>query len=201
MGKTLKNVRLLDQKRRMRKIALERRAKLVASMNTSKSAELLRANVISLCKPSPKTSIAVYWPFRDEIDVTPLLNQLNSMGCNCLLPVIMRRKEPLQFCEWKPGDILQVSRFGTLEPNLTHSTVTPEILITPLLAFDSAGYRLGYGGGYYDRTLAELRKHFSILAIGAAYGCQKFESIPHDQFDQRLDAVVTEKGVHHISKD
>ncbi len=75
------------------------------------------------------------------------------------------------------------------------------ILITPLLAFDNAGYRLGYGGGYYDRTLAELRKHFSIFAIGAAYGCQKFESIPHDQFDQRLDAVVTEKGVHHISKD
>ena len=185
----------------MRRIALERRGKFAASTDTIKSAESFKANVLSFCKPSPKTSIAVYWPFRDEIDVRPLLNQLNSMGCYCLLPVIMRRGEPLQFCEWKPGDILQVSQFGTLEPNLTHSKVVPEILITPLLAFDSAGYRLGYGGGYYDRTLAELRKHFSIFAIGVAYGCQKFESIPHDQFDQRLDAVVTEKCVHQIRKD
>ena len=87
-----------------------------------------------------------------------------------------------------------------MEPSLTHSTVTPEILITPLLAFDRAGYRLGYGGGYYDRTLAELREHYSIYAIGAGYCCQKFDSVPHDQFDQRLDAVVTEKGVLHTSK-
>ena len=78
--------------------------------------------------------------------------------------------------------------------------LVPKILVIPLLAFDSAGYRLGFGGGFYDRTLAELRDQSDVYAIGAAFEGQKIDSVPHDKFDQRLDAVVTEKHVLQIIK-
>lgn len=199
-GESLIMICLADQKLEMRSVALENREKIAASLDTTRAAISLSANFFSYFGPTRNVSIGLYWPFRQEIDVTHLLNQLYAAGCFCLLPAIIRWDKPLQFREWKPGDVLNSSRFGTFEPPETCSVGTPEILITPLLAFDKTGYRLGYGGGYYDRTLATLRNHFSILAVGAAYEGQKVESVPHNNLDQRLDAVVTEKSVLDIKK-
>ena len=192
-------ISLADQKRKLRSIAIERRTKLAASVNMDRAAKLLELNFLSFFKPTQKVSIGVYWPFRQEIDVIPLLCQLDKIGCHCLLPAVTGRNMPLQFRSWKPGDNLVTSRFGTLEPPLDRSIATPDIIITPLLAYDSAGYRLGFGGGYYDRTLAELRGRSDILAIGAAFESQQIDRVPHDKLDQRLDAVVTEKRVLQIS--
>ena len=194
-------ISLMEQKRELRTTALERREKIAASVNTTRAAKSLELNFLTYFKPTRKVSIAVYSPTRYEIDVFPLLCQLDTIGCRCLLPVVIGRKEPLQFRYWKPGDKLVTSRFGILEPPVNHTIATPDIIITPLLAFDSAGYRLGFGGGFYDRTLAELRNRSDIHAIGAAFEGQEIDSVPHDEFDQRLDAVVTEKRVLQIRKD
>lgn len=186
---------LKARKQEMRQVALKRREKLATSMGRMNSAESLTAQFFYNYQPKKNTAVSAYWPFRNEIDVRPLLKRLNFIGCCCLLPVIMGRKKPLQFHRWKPGDTLKMSRFGLLEPSTLHPNSSPEIVVVPLLAFDSAGYRLGYGGGYYDCTLAVLRKSGDILAIGAAYEDQQVDSVPHDQFDQQLDAVVTEQGI------
>lgn len=189
---------LVNQKRELRSIALERREKIAASVNTTHAAKSLESNFLNYFKPTRNETIAVYWPFRQEIDVIPLLRQLDTMGCSCLLPAVIGRKEPLQFRKWKPGDNLVVSRFGVLEPPVRHTIVTPDIIVTPLLAFDSTGYRLGFGGGFYDRTIAELRKLSDFYAVGAAFEGQEIDNVPHDKFDQRLDAIVTEKRVHQF---
>ena len=191
---------LSDQKRELRTMALQRRAKITKSINTTHVAKSLELNFLTYFKPTRKVSIAVYWPIRQEIDVFPLLCQLDTIGCLCFLPAVIGRQEPLQFRIWKPGDNLVRSQFGILEPPVNHTIGTPDIIIIPLLAFDSAGYRLGYGGGFYDRTLAELRDQSDVFAIGAAFEGQKIDSVPHDKFDQRLDAVVTEKHVLQIIK-
>jgi len=191
---------LLSQKREMRLMALQRREKIAASVNTTQAARSLELNFLNHFKPTQNNFVAVYWPFRQEIDVIPLLRQLDAMGCPCLLPNVINHKEPLEFRKWKPGDILTVSRFGTFEPPLHHSVATPDLMITPLLAFDTAGYRLGFGGGYYDRTLAALRASSGIYAIGAAFEGQEVGNVPHDELDQRLDAIVTDKRVIQINK-
>ena len=165
------------------------------------AAEFLTSHFLASYQPKTNIAVSAYWPFRHEIDVRPLLNRLNHIGCTCLLPIIIGREKPLQFRQWKPGDTLEVSRFGVMGPSRHHPNGTPEIVVVPLLAFDSGGYRLGYGGGYYDLTLEKLRKRSSILAVGAAYQVQQVDSVPHDQFDQRLDAVVTEEGILQFNRE
>ena len=190
-----------DSKKEMRQDALELRRKFAASTDKVHAAECLTSHFIAIFQPQAYTVVSAYWPFRHEVDVRPLLNRLDLIGCTCLLPFIMGSEEPLQFHQWKPGDILEVSRFGVLQPFKHHPNGTPEIVVVPLLAFDSVGYRLGYGGGYYDLTLESLRKRSGILAVGAAYEAQKVDSVPHDQFDQRLDAVVTEVGILQFDRE
>ena len=194
MGETTTTCYLQHKKHEMRRVALKRREKIAASANKQYMADNLMTQFFASCILQPNMPVAAYWPFRNEIDVTPLLDRINSMGCDCLLPVIVGHKKPLQFRQWKPDDTLEVSWFGNFEPPRLNPILVPKILVIPLLAFDSAGYRLGYGGGYYDRTLATLRNRVGILAVGAAYEAQKVDSVPHSQFDQRLDAVVTENG-------
>ena len=97
----------------------------------------------------------------------------------------------------RPGDVLVDGGFGTRIPGETE-VLTPETLIVPLAAFDAEGYRLGYGGGFYDRTLAKLRAEGTVMAIGFAYGCQEVARVPREATDQRLDMIVTEAGARHI---
>ncbi len=111
-----------------------------------------------------------------------------------LLPVTIRG-QPLVFRHWQPGMQMVRDGFGVEHPTETEAEGTPEALVVPLLAFDAMGQRLGYGGGFYDRTLAALRDAGSITAIGFAFAAQEMEKLPADATDQRLDAVVTEKEV------
>ena len=178
-----------------RQAALETRSKIAASRDGVAAAERLKDYFLSEFDVEAGLSVAAYWPFRDEIDVRPLFAGLEAMGCNCLLPVMMGRNEPLQFHQWKPGDVLEPSRFGVLEPSKFHPSATPDLLILPLLAFDRHGTRLGYGGGYYDSTLKALRGKGEVLAIGAAYHDQEMNDIPSDAHDQKMDALVTDRSI------
>jgi 5-formyltetrahydrofolate cyclo-ligase len=110
------------------------------------------------------------------------------------VPVIEGAGRPLRFSRWEPGCALRRGPFGTRLPEVD-DFVTPEILIVPLVAFDRAGGRLGYGGGFYDRTLARLRAVRPVLAIGFAYAAQEAEGLPLEPTDQPLDMIVTEAEV------
>ncbi len=138
--------------------------------------------------------ISGYRPIRTEIDPTPLMEALHAAGHRLCVPVIEGQDLPLRFREWHPGAEMVEGPFGAEVP-ATGDWLEPELLIAPLVAFDVWGHRLGYGGGFYDRTLAELRAKRRTRAAGLAYAAQEVPAIPHEPTDQRLDAVATERGL------
>ena len=143
---------------------------------------------------SPGMVVSGYWAMRDEADIGPILERLHAEGFVCALPAVEGRDRPLTFRRWRPGDRLVAASFGTHEPAKSEPRVTPEILLVPLLAFDRAGRRLGYGGGYYDRTLRKLRSDGAATAVGVAFAAQEVPSVPAGPGDEKLDWIVTERG-------
>jgi 5-formyltetrahydrofolate cyclo-ligase len=137
--------------------------------------------------------VSGYWPINDEIDIRPLLHALAGRGHPIALPVTGRRGEALVFRAWRPGEPLMAGRFGTSHP--AGPEVTPDVLLMPLLAFDGQGNRLGYGGGFYDRTVSRLP---GALRIGCGYAVQELDSLPTGPYDQKLHAIATECGVRHF---
>lgn len=134
--------------------------------------------------------VAGFWPLAGEINIRPLLDSLHDRGHRLVLPVTPRRGEALTFRAWKPGDMMVAERFGTMRP--TGEVLVPDMLLVPLVAFDAAGSRLGYGGGFYDRTLAGLPGRFRL---GCAFAAQQMDAVPFGPYDMRLDAVATENGI------
>ena len=139
--------------------------------------------------------VAGYWPLEGEIDPVPLMEVLAARGHVLALPVVTETGGVLQFRRWAPGEDLEPGPHGTRHPAASQGFITPTILLVPLLAFDRRGFRLGYGGGYYDRTLAQLRRGGILLAIGLAFAAQEVESVPTDPWDIALDFIATEQGV------
>jgi 5-formyltetrahydrofolate cyclo-ligase len=135
-------------------------------------------------------AVSGFWPIGDEIDIRPLLLALHERGHTIALPITPKRGESLTFGQWRPGDVLIPERFGTMRP--IGDVVVPDILLIPLLAFDAAGGRLGYGGGFYDRTLPTLPGR---LRLGCAFAQQQVDAIPVGPYDMRLDAVATDRGI------
>ncbi len=145
--------------------------------------------------PPPGAIVAGFWPMGDEIDIRPLLEELHRRGHCVALPQTPPRGQPLLFRCWHPGMAMRAERFGTSCP--TGEVARPDWLLVPLLAFDRAGRRLGYGGGYYDRTLAGLP---GAVAVGCAYAAQEMDEVPAGPLDARLDALATEDGVIRIPR-
>jgi len=137
--------------------------------------------------------VAGFWPMAEEIDVRPLLMELANQGCQLALPVVAAKKQPLLFRAWRPGDPLEAGAFGTLQPTAKRAVVEPEVLIVPLLAVDEEGWRLGYGGGFYDRTIEALRARKRVTTVGVGFNEQIVPEVPHDPNDQRLDWLLTDK--------
>lgn len=137
--------------------------------------------------------LAGYCAMRTEIDPLPALEEAAAHG-PVAMPVIMAKAQPLQFRQWSPGCEMVEGTFGAHIP-ASGDWITPEILIVPLVAFSRQGGRLGYGGGFYDRTLEQLRAKRPTLAIGFAYGAQELPDLPLEPTDQPLDLIVTEAGV------
>ena len=137
--------------------------------------------------------LAGYMPIRTEIDPLPAMAEAAAHG-PVGVPVIQGAGRALKFSRWEPGCALKDGPFGAMIPE-TDNFFEPEILIVPLVAFDRGGGRLGYGGGFYDRTLEQLRSKRPTLAIGFAYGAQQAEELPLEPTDQPLDLIVTEAEV------
>ena len=137
--------------------------------------------------------VSVYFPIQTELDTEPLAAALIEKNISVALPVTLKKKSPLIFRAYSPGDPLLTGSFGEKIPIESANIVSPAIVVLPLLAFNRRGDRLGYGGGFYDRTLAELRRDTSVLAVGYAFGAQEVDDIPTAPLDERLDWVVTER--------
>ena len=141
------------------------------------------------------STVSAFYPFRSEIDTRPLLGKLAADGWTTSLPIIIGPGLPLVFRRWFPGEPTIPGDMNIPRPPDSAPEVWPDVLIVPLLSFDTKGYRLGYGGGFYDRTIALLRSKKKIVAIGAAYSAQQVDEVPHGEHDQPLDYVMTELGV------
>ncbi|MCJ9427929.1 5-formyltetrahydrofolate cyclo-ligase [Kordiimonas marina] len=136
--------------------------------------------------------IGAYWPMGDEMDPRFLMQALERAGYGLALPAVTKQHAPLTFRRWGLGDPLIEGDHGTLAPADDAPEVVPAALIVPLLAFDADCYRLGWGGGYYDRTLAA---NTEMKAFGFAYGAQFVDHMPRDEHDWPLQGVITETGV------
>jgi 5-formyltetrahydrofolate cyclo-ligase len=180
----------------VRKEALERRAALKPRL-TELSGRL--ADIFLKQIPLPRgATVSAYVAIGDEADPAPLLQELRARGHAIVLPRVTGRGKPLDFHRYDVGKALVPGGFGLSEPARDWPQAEPDVLIVPLLAFDAPGYRIGYGAGFYDRTLAKLRAARDVLAVGFAFAGQEFETVPHDENDQRLDWVVTENGARRF---
>ncbi len=185
---------LAQDKKILRAKAAERRA--IAHAESAKTAP---TQLLSLEFPgAPVTGRAVvsgFYPYESEIDVRSLLGKLGGEGWTPSLPVILGKNLPLEFRTWYPGEPTIPGRWDIPRPVEDAPVVTPDILLVPLLAFDRAGYRLGYGGGFYDRTLADLKPRKTVVAIGVAYAAQEVDFVPRGPHDEPLDFIMTELEV------
>lgn len=171
--------------------ALARAAAHDAVKNSAPLALALRGLPV---RRSPSHQIvSVFHSFGTEISTSALFDKLVAEGWTTALPVVVAKNTPLVFRQWKPGDALVLGRWDIQVPPVEAPEVLPDVLLVPLLAFDRKGYRLGYGGGFYDRTLEKLRALKNVTAIGIAYSGQEMDTVPRDDFDQRLDWIMTEK--------
>lgn len=179
----------MTDKMALRLEAAARRAAACAAVDQHPAVERLDDEL----KPFAGHPVSFYMAMRDEIDPRPAMVRAVLRG-PVLLPVT-RRGQPLLFRRWQPGTPMVRDRLGVEHPDDGQETGTPDVVVVPLLAFDAAGHRLGYGGGYYDRTLAALRTERPITAIGFAFSAQEVGRLPAEATDQALDAVVTEREV------
>lgn len=185
---------LVEAKQAARRAATARR-RGEAAAGDGNAGSLLAEIALAEIDFADGAAIAGYWPIASEMDVQPLLRGLAARGHPIALPVVAGRGRPLIFRAWREGDEMADGAFGIREPLPAAAEIEPGVLLVPLLAFDRAGFRLGYGGGFYDRSLAGLREKAAVLAVGIAWAGQETAAVPRDSRDQPLDRIVTEREV------
>ncbi len=193
-----------DPKAELRRRSLARRD-LVTPREAHEAAASIAAQGVALVARIAREAaldasiVSVYWPIRSELNTRPLIDALAAEGCRVTLPVMHKVRHPLVFRAFAPGDDLVKGPFGLSEPSDEKPAYDPDIVFSPLAAFDRRGFRLGYGGGIYDATLSTLRAKKPVIAIGVAYACQEADQVPIEPHDQRLDCVMTEQETRQFS--
>jgi 5-formyltetrahydrofolate cyclo-ligase len=182
-----------DLKKALRREAKAARSAAFARHGAAASKTIADHGIAFAGRPAPAI-VSGFLAIGEEIDPTPLMLRLLGEGYRLCLPVMEGKGKPLVFRAWKPGDVLAETMWGICEPLPEAETLDPDIVLGPLLAFDTEGYRLGYGGGFYDRTFARLRALKPIVSIGIAYDEQKVDAVPHADYDERLDWILTPTG-------
>jgi len=175
----------------LRRDATERRRAAVQGNPDAGAA--VRDNFLGAIKTAVGIPISAYWPLEEEFDPRPLFTALHRRGHPVGLPVILGKGQPLLFRRWEPATELVRGSFRVMTPPPTAPEIIPRLLLVPLLAFDHAGYRLGYGGGFYDCTIAKLRNAGEALAVGVTFADLEVPAVPRDETDQPLDWIVTER--------
>ncbi len=184
-----------------RREARVRRDAIADSHRPSASAAV-RDRIAELARDAhlPRGAAGGYWPLGSELDARPALLHLKHLGHSVGLPVSGPRGTALVFRDWDPEAPMAAGRYGIQEPAEGRVVLRPSLLLVPLLAFDRSGHRLGYGAGYYDRTLDSLRAGGAVVAVGVAFAAQEMPAVPVDGHDERLDWIVTERETLRIRK-
>ncbi|MBN8961323.1 MAG: 5-formyltetrahydrofolate cyclo-ligase [Rhizobiales bacterium] len=182
---------VIDQNKSMLRTAALARRDALNDLARDAAAQRLAA-FADIFNVTPNIVVAGYMPMRNEADPLPLMRALAGRGARLALPVVIARDAPLVFRAWREGDALIAGPFGTRHPADTTPQFVPDIVLVPLAAFDRRGHRIGYGGGYYDRTLAVLRAQKPVVAAGVAFAVQEVETVPASHHDAVLDVVLTD---------
>jgi 5-formyltetrahydrofolate cyclo-ligase len=184
---------VLEAKSELRRTLSARRDALPADVRSA-AAAVLAARPFPLAVPAG-TTVSGFMPMRSEINPLPLMRKLAEAGAQLALPVTGPRGQALVMRAWTWGEPLAAGVWGIREPPPDAQALEPDILLVPLLAFDRGGARLGYGGGYYDLTLARLRSHKPVIAVGVGFAIQEVDRVPTTPRDALLDLVLTEREV------
>jgi 5-formyltetrahydrofolate cyclo-ligase len=179
------------RKERIRREALARRDAMLPEMRQA-AAEAIAAREFPLAI-TPGAIVSGFMALKSEINPLPLMQKLAGEGAQLALPAIAGRGKPLMLRAWEPGAPLGRGQWGIREPTAEAAEVEPDIVLVPLLAFDRAGHRIGYGAGYYDLTIARLRARKAVMAVGVAFAIQEVAAVPATARDARLDLVLTER--------
>jgi 5-formyltetrahydrofolate cyclo-ligase len=188
-----------DPKAVLRRDALVRRGRIEPAARAAFSRRLAEEG-LRLARLWRPQIVSAFHPLRDEPDTLPLLTALAGEGFATALPAVLGRGSPLAFRLWRPGDPTRGGAMSIREPLEEAPAVDPDLLFVPLACFDRHGHRIGYGAGYYDRSLAHLRATKPVRAAGVAYGVCEIAAVPYETHDQSLDAVVTERETLLFSK-
>ena len=180
-----------ELKLELRAAALARRDALPADERKT-AAETIAARKFPFAV-APGLVVSGFMPLKSEINPLPLMQKLAGQGARLALPAIAGRGEPLILRAWEPGAPLERGQWGIREPTADGAEVEPDILLVPLVVFDRAGHRIGYGAGYYDLTIARLRARKAVMAVGVAFAIQEVATVPATARDARLDLVLTER--------
>ena len=170
--------------------------KKILKIRKIKNSKNLKIDIESIKKVLKKNkilgkTIGGYYPYNYEVDVIKILNEFEKHNYQISLPKI-RKNFQMDFFNWSSKEPLSVNRFGIPEP-VSNKKVHPNILLVPLVAFDKNNNRIGYGGGFYDRYINKIKKYKKIITIGLAFSFQKVSNIPINEYDIKLDFIVTEK--------
>jgi 5-formyltetrahydrofolate cyclo-ligase len=181
-------------KSELRQQALTKRASFAPDVARA-AAQAAAHHAVEVVKALPAIqAVALYSPVRGELDCGPLARELRMMDKRVVLPVVSSTTRHIIFREWPPGASLQAGYGGILQPDASARELLPDVVFVPLAAFDARGFRIGYGKGFYDRTLPVLRVNRHVHAFGFAFAAQQVSNVPDELHDVRLDGVVTENG-------
>ena len=183
-------------KRELRRRAKAVRAAVPAAVHAAASARL-RGHLFDWLNGHGRVAVAGFWPLGGEVDLKPLLERWHAAGNPALLPRMQGPGRPLRFLRWTPETLMEPAAFDVEEPPADAPEHRPDVVLVPLLAVDAAGYRLGYGGGFYDRTLAALG---DVRAVAVALDVQRVDAVPRGVHDRPLTHLVTESGVMSFAR-
>ena len=183
---------IADVKRKARSAASKRRAEAHEQLKEIAGAALAERGLPAGLHLETGV-VSGFIPYKSEITTIPLMNALRRQGLQTALPIVIAPEQPLVFRAWAPGEPLVPGVWDIPIPTDAAAEVFPDVLLVPMLAFDRRGYRLGYGGGFYDRTLEKLRAVKKVVAIGVAYHAQMVDEVPIGPYDAPLDFVMTEQ--------
>lgn len=187
------NQSIADEKKQVRKAAGDVR-KTAHEQLKARAAQALVDQGLGFAGDLTGKTVSGFIPYLSEIDTRALLSALGAHGCETCVPVVIENNTPLEFRAWAPGEPTVPGRWGIPVPPDGSRVVDPDVLLVPMLAYDRYGYRLGYGGGFYDRTLEKLRAMKPVIAIGVAYSAQQVDEVVRGEHDQPLDWILTEEG-------
>ena len=189
------NTNHTSEKRNIRRFLLDRRNELSSKYEANNNSHI---HIKTLLEDIGKCKVGSYLPFRNEISTKPIHDLLFSLGFEICLPCIYDKDQKMIFRKWETKDDLVKNKYGILQPNENIIEDEPEMVIVPLVGFSISGYRLGYGGGYYDRFIDTKNKSKKIITLGLGYSFQEVSDLPIEFHDQKLNWILTEKYLYKV---